>query len=364
MANGEGQEEESGMVQSRDPDALSQALAEPSRRAILENLRLGQKSVSELVAATGLKQPNVSNHLARMRQQGIVRAERLGRNVYYSIALPVAELLLRLYETTANPLLSPDLTQSSASSLAAQAGARPTFPTGLFASTASPPQPTVEAWRQAFFRIILAGEEDRAHALVNDLLAHRVDLQTIYLDVFEWAMHRVGESYVQGETDEAHEHMASQITDRMMGRVAHFYTPVARRPYRALLGGVAGNRHVLGLRMLSDGLRTLGWETLFLGPDVPTASFLATAKSERPDLIVMTCMLEEHWEALDFLLRQLRAAQQEQPWLHYRLAAGGQFLNQNPQALLNLPIDFSAPTLHEFIETVNHLYPLPLPLEK
>ena len=46
----------------------------------MEHLRVGRKSVSELVHLTHLKQPNVSNHLAKMREQGLVRAERSGRN--------------------------------------------------------------------------------------------------------------------------------------------------------------------------------------------------------------------------------------------------------------------------------------------
>src|SRR5262249_41955731 len=92
------------MMRPYHPDALSHALAEPSRRMILETLRFAPKTVSELVQATHLKQPNVSNHLAKMREHGIVRAERSGRHVYYSIAMPVADLLLRLHEFTARAL--------------------------------------------------------------------------------------------------------------------------------------------------------------------------------------------------------------------------------------------------------------------
>ena len=353
------------MKQYYDPDALSQALAEPSRRAILENLRLGQKSVGELVAATALKQPNVSNHLARMRQQGIVRSERLGRHVYYSIALPVVELLLRLHETTEDPLAAFAAAEPFAASHTPADGANPPVSIGPIPDAVpSEMQAAVEAWRHAYFHTVLAGQEDRANGLVNDLLAHRIDLQTIYLDVFQWAMHRVGDLYLEGGTDEAHEHMASEITERMMGCVAQFYTPIARKPYRALLGGVAGNWHTLGLRMLSDGLRTQGWETLFLGANVPTASFVAMATAERPDLVVVTCMLEENLEELKLLLHQLHEVRAAEEGLHYRLVAGGQFLNHNPQILEKLPIDFSSPTLNDFLTAVNGFYPTPNPSKK
>jgi methanogenic corrinoid protein MtbC1/DNA-binding transcriptional ArsR family regulator len=346
------------MKQHRDPDALSQALAEPSRRAILENLRLGQKSVGELVAATALKQPNVSNHLARMRQQGIVRSERLGRHVYYSIALPVAELLLRLHETTSNPLTPHENTDSLLSSTAGSGALLSSTPAGQVPNLVRMQDaPTVEAWRQAYLRSILTGQEDRANALVNDLLAHRTDLETIYFGVFEWAINRIGELFVQGVTDEAHEHLASAITERMMGRVAQYYTPIVRRPYRAVLGGVAGNWHTLGLRMLSDALRGQGWDTLFLGANVPTASFLAMATTAKADLVVVSCALEEQLDELKLLLRLLQSARQDTEEVHYRIVAGGFFLNHNPQVAADLSLDFSAPMLHEFIATVNALYP-------
>src|ERR1044072_9281712 len=63
-------------------------LAEPSRRLILAELRGGPKTVTELVEATGLKQPNVSNHLAKMRHRGTVRATKVGRQVYYTLSSP------------------------------------------------------------------------------------------------------------------------------------------------------------------------------------------------------------------------------------------------------------------------------------
>ncbi|MCW3096101.1 MAG: putative cobalamin binding protein [Chthonomonadaceae bacterium] len=346
------------MKQHRDPDALSQALAEPSRREILENLRLGRKSVGELVAATDLKQPNVSNHLARMREQGIVRSERLGRHVFYSIALPVAELLLRLHESRADPLTAFEPLIAAASSLESTNGASPHKASALDPDPLKPEvEPTVETWREAYFHTILAGHEDRANALVNDLLARRIDMETIYFGIFEWAMHRIGDLYVQGQTDEAHEHLASAMTERMMGRVAQFYMPITRKPYRAMFGAVAGNWHSLGLRMLSDGLRTQGWETLFLGANVPTASLVAMATAERPDLVVVSCALEEQLDALKLLLHELQTVREEHADLHYRIVAGGLFLSQNPHIIRDLPVDFSAATLHDFLAAVNHFYP-------
>ena len=65
---------------------LFRGLADPSRLTILEALRTGEKAVSELVHETGLSQPNVSGHLACLKDCGLVISRQQGRFVFYSLA--------------------------------------------------------------------------------------------------------------------------------------------------------------------------------------------------------------------------------------------------------------------------------------
>ena len=74
---------------------LFRGLADPSRLALLEALREGERTVSELVETTGLTQPNVSNHLSCLRDCGLVTVCQQGRFAYYSLSDDrVAQLLL------------------------------------------------------------------------------------------------------------------------------------------------------------------------------------------------------------------------------------------------------------------------------
>ena len=70
-------------------------LADPSRLTVLEMLRQGPRCVSELVKATRLSQPNLSMHLACLRECGLVRARRNGRFIYYELADPGVVRLLQ-----------------------------------------------------------------------------------------------------------------------------------------------------------------------------------------------------------------------------------------------------------------------------
>lgn len=69
------------------------AVAEPSRRLILDLLRERERSVGELVDRVGLSQPGVSKHLRLLREAGLVEARAEGRQrVYHLRAEPLAEL--------------------------------------------------------------------------------------------------------------------------------------------------------------------------------------------------------------------------------------------------------------------------------
>jgi DNA-binding transcriptional ArsR family regulator len=69
------------------------AMAEPSRRQILDLLREGERSVNDLVARLKLSQPGVSKHLKVLRNAGLVEVRPEGRRRWYGLrAQPLAEV--------------------------------------------------------------------------------------------------------------------------------------------------------------------------------------------------------------------------------------------------------------------------------
>lgn len=66
-------------------DRVFQALADPSRRAIFESLTKGEAAVKELTARFDISQPAISQHLAALKDAGLVRGRRDGRCVYYQV---------------------------------------------------------------------------------------------------------------------------------------------------------------------------------------------------------------------------------------------------------------------------------------
>jgi ArsR family transcriptional regulator len=76
-----------------------QALAHPTRIAILELLSAGEISAGELIEKLGMEQANVSQHLAVLRSRQLVSNRKAGNQVFYSVRDPLIIEVLGLMRT-------------------------------------------------------------------------------------------------------------------------------------------------------------------------------------------------------------------------------------------------------------------------
>lgn len=86
---------------AREASILLKAMSNEHRLLILCQLVPGEKSVGELVRLVGLSQSALSQHLARLRRDNLVRTRRDAQTIYYSIAsaepLAMLKLLYQLF---------------------------------------------------------------------------------------------------------------------------------------------------------------------------------------------------------------------------------------------------------------------------
>lgn len=292
-------------------------LADPSRRKILSELRSGPKRVSDLVGVTGLKQPNVSNHLAKLRSKGILEASKVGREVFYGFPDPsLAEAV------------------------------------GLALERFKPPEDCCDLQRaiEQYAAQAVRGDDASCTSAIDELLRKQVPLLRIYTEFLTPAMSLVGKWYTEGSINEAQEHLASCITERMMARAMSLRCPIRRCSSIAVLGCPPDNWHAIGLRMVSDYLRLLGWTTLFLGPNVPAASFVSTVLEHKPDLVLLSCATDQSVEAVIPLLHDLAKARGHS--LNFRIGLGGRAVATRTNELTGAGADFVANGLNDFAHNV------------
>lgn len=288
-------------------------LGDTSRRQILAELRSGPKNVSQICEATGLKQPNVSNHLARMRSRSIVSADKNGRQVFYRLGSPEVEAIV-------NSVFN----------------AEATTPVNLNFSEMA----------HTYAKAAILGDEYECGQVLDRAFREKTPLLDIYQDILAPAMGMVGAWYKVQAIDEAQEHMASAITERMMARTAQITGPMRRLGKTAVLGCAENAHHVIGLRMLSDYLRLRGWRTLYLGANVPHKSFLATVVANQPQVVMLSCASMEGTETTIHLIRQLSELKTKRP--NFQIGVGGGAIAENPEPFFEAGADFTANDLRAF----------------
>ena len=85
---------ENSHLQVTDAERLLKAMASAARLMILCEVLKGERTVTELHQALGASMSSISQHLAVLRDEGIVSTRRASQHVHYSLANGAAERLL------------------------------------------------------------------------------------------------------------------------------------------------------------------------------------------------------------------------------------------------------------------------------
>lgn len=140
------------------------------------------------------------------------------------------------------------------------------------------------ALRQDYLSQILAGRRSSALELVMDAYRGGYPIPGIYLNVFQEALYEIGRLWENNRITVAEEHMGTAITQYVMSNLYQHLEIPPRQRGRLVITGVQGELHQVGANMVSDILESDGWDSLFLGTNVPDEGVIETIGKHRADL--------------------------------------------------------------------------------
>ena len=144
--------------------------------------------------------------------------------------------------------------------------------------------------------------------MARQALGEGMGVAGLYQRVIAPAMWRIGELWEQGAITVADEHLATALTHQAM---ASIYGPSLGhkvKPGRILMAAVEGEQHALGLRMAADVIELAGYETIYLGADVPTSDLLLAVAARSPDLVGLSATMPSSISALDRAIAEIQRA--------------------------------------------------------
>jgi methanogenic corrinoid protein MtbC1 len=208
----------------------------------------------------------------------------------------------------------------------------------------------LDAVRRRYLDELLAPDARAAWSVIVDALDEGAEPGRIYLDVLTPAMVEIGTLWETAQIGVAQEHLATQITQTVLARLAPSLEAAAAafaaegRRRLAVVAGTPGELHAIGARMVADFLEASGWDVLLLGGDAPTGEIVDLAAARSPDVVALSTSLSFNLLAAGRVFQRLRAldpapllvaggrAYEGQP--DRALLAGADVFAADPEALL------------------------------
>ena len=170
-------------------------------------------------------------------------------------------------------------------------------------------QAGVETFREAFLEALLTGEERAAEITVREAMEAGYEEETISEQIVAPALFTVGDMWGKGLLSVADEHMATQISLRVLALQRSAFERARERQGReVVLAGVEGEQHVVGLEMAENLLSHSGFDVRNLGANVPLQALTGYIARRRPHVVGLTVTMPDSAALLDLTIDEISRA--------------------------------------------------------
>jgi methanogenic corrinoid protein MtbC1 len=145
---------------------------------------------------------------------------------------------------------------------------------------------------RAYVQALIAGDESAAEVVMREAMDAGLRSAEIDEKLIAPALWRVGEMWERGQLSVAEEHLATEITLRVLALQREAQRVAQARPHHCvMLATSPGEQHIVALRMVGNLLQEAGYHVLMLGAEVPSRSLGEAADRHEVDVICMSSTL-------------------------------------------------------------------------
>jgi methanogenic corrinoid protein MtbC1 len=162
----------------------------------------------------------------------------------------------------------------------------------------------------AYLEQVLLGNRAEAMRVVDEFLHNGQSIRDLYLDIFQPSQYRIGELWHLGKISVAQEHYVTALTQTIMtGLYPRLFAARGKRKKGVLVAACApGELHEIGLRMVTDLLEMEGWDTYYLGANLPARGVREELIRLNADLVCLSATIIPHVPVLSEIISEIRLA--------------------------------------------------------
>lgn len=159
-----------------------------------------------------------------------------------------------------------------------------------------------------YIQTLLRGDRYSASTMILEAVHTSEDVKNIYLHVFQTSQREIGRMWQTGQISVAQEHYCTAATQLIMSQLYPMIFTNKKIGRRFVATCVGGELHEVGIRMVADFFEMEGWDTYYLGANMPAKSILATIEEQEADVIGISTTMYFNLPVVKDLISALRAS--------------------------------------------------------
>lgn len=179
-----------------------------------------------------------------------------------------------------------------------------------------------------YLNAVIIGDRNLASRLILDSVKDKYSARDVYMHVLERSLKEVGRLWEMNIIDVSQEHYISNVTQQIMSQLYPYFSFQDRNKRSCVSLSVSGEFHNIGIRMVTDFLESAGWDTYYLGSDIPSQNVIRAIQDRKADMLAISATMAFNIDAVSGLIKGVRSAR---GCKNVRIIVGGRAFNLNKQ---------------------------------
>jgi methanogenic corrinoid protein MtbC1 len=158
-----------------------------------------------------------------------------------------------------------------------------------------------------YLALLLDGNRKQAQFLILDLVKKNQSISTIYEYIFQATQYEVGLLWQTNKITVAHEHYCTAATQLIMSSLYTYIFDSEKKGLKMLACAVSGDLHEIGIRMISDFFEMDGWDTYYMGANMPDANIITAVKEHRANILAISVTMPFYISKAEDLIKKIRS---------------------------------------------------------
>ncbi|NMO94512.1 cobalamin B12-binding domain-containing protein [Paenibacillus lemnae] len=203
-----------------------------------------------------------------------------------------------------------------------------------------------------YLEFLLQGQRMKASKLIHKLMDREISIQALYKHIFQSTQYEIGRLWHTGTMNVSQEHYCTAVTQSIISSLYPHWITMGTKGLTLVAACVGSETHEIGLRMVADTFEMEGWDTYYLGANVPDSSLIHAIDEHQADVVAVSVTMTYHIHLVRDLIAKIRA---DQRFEHVKIMVGGLPFNLDQNLWKEVGADGYAPDAESTVAVAEQL---------